>query len=137
MSDWDDDHRNYTYISGVQNLHTDLGEWMVYLFCDDAAFNQPYRGTFYYTYQKHRIAEFYIQGKKKPLSMQAAFTHKLAVLYNACLQEIGALQRKKSEMVEYLQSTFGEEGIANKVEFASFLKKSSELVEADHSTVVE
>ena len=62
--------------------------------------------------------------------MQAAFTHKLAVLYNACLQEIGALQKKKSEMVEYLQSKFREEEIANKVEFASFLKKRSEPIEA-------
>ena len=62
--------------------------------------------------------------------MQAAFTHKLAVLYNACLQEIGALQKKKSEMVEYLQSKFREEEIANKVGFASFLKKRSEPIEA-------
>ena len=30
--------------------------------------------------------------KGKPLSTQAAFTYKLAELYNACLQEIGALQ---------------------------------------------
>ena len=30
--------------------------------------------------------------KEKPLSMQAAFTYKLAELYNACSQEIGTLQ---------------------------------------------
>ena len=30
---------HYAYNSGVQNLeHVDLGEWMVYLFCDDTAF---------------------------------------------------------------------------------------------------
>ena len=39
MPDWDEGYREYAYSSGVQNLeHADLGEWMVYLFCDDTAF---------------------------------------------------------------------------------------------------
>ena len=39
MPDWDEGYRNYAYSSGVQNLeHEGLGEWMVYLFCDDTAF---------------------------------------------------------------------------------------------------
>ena len=39
MPDWDRGYRTYAYSSGVQNLeHVDLGEWMVYLFCDDTAF---------------------------------------------------------------------------------------------------
>jgi hypothetical protein len=39
MPDWDEGYREYAYSSGVQNLEgVDLGEWMVYLFCDDTAF---------------------------------------------------------------------------------------------------
>ena len=39
MSDWDKGYRAYAYSSGVQNLeHVDLGEWMVYLFCDKTTF---------------------------------------------------------------------------------------------------
>ena len=39
MPDWDIGYREYAYSSGVQTLeHSDLGEWMVYLFCDDTAF---------------------------------------------------------------------------------------------------
>ena len=39
MPDWDTGYRAYAYSSGVQNLeHVNLGEWMVYLFCDDTAF---------------------------------------------------------------------------------------------------
>ena len=39
MPDWDDGYRAYAYSSGVQNLQdVNLGEWMVYLFCDDTAF---------------------------------------------------------------------------------------------------
>ena len=38
MPDWGDDCRHYAYSSGVQNLHTDLEEWTVYLFCDDTSF---------------------------------------------------------------------------------------------------
>ena len=39
MPDWDAGYREYAYSSGVQTLeHLDLGEWMVYLFCDDTAF---------------------------------------------------------------------------------------------------
>ena len=35
---WDEGYRRYAYNSGVQNLEgADLGEWMVYLFCDDTA----------------------------------------------------------------------------------------------------
>ena len=39
-------------------------------------------------------------------------------------------EQQRSEMVEYLQGHFREEEVANKVEFASFLKKRSELIEA-------
>ena len=98
------------------------------MFCDDAAFNQPYRGTFYYTYQKHRIAEFDIQGKT---AFNASSFH---AQVGGTLQRLLARNRRstkeKSEMVEYLQSKFREEEIANKVEFASFLKKRSEPIEA-------
>jgi hypothetical protein len=39
MPDWDEGYRNYAYSSGVQDMeHAGLGEWMVYLFCDDTAF---------------------------------------------------------------------------------------------------
>ena len=39
MPAWDEGYRAYAYSSGVQNLEgVDLGEWMVYLFCDDTAF---------------------------------------------------------------------------------------------------
>ena len=39
MFDWDKGYRAYVYSSGVQNLeHVDLGEWMVYPFCDDTTF---------------------------------------------------------------------------------------------------
>ena len=39
MPDWDTGYREYAYSSGVQTLeHSDLGEGMVYLFCDDTAF---------------------------------------------------------------------------------------------------
>jgi hypothetical protein len=39
MPAWDEGYREYAYSSGVQNLEgMDLGEWMVYLFCDDTAF---------------------------------------------------------------------------------------------------
>jgi hypothetical protein len=39
MPAWDGGYREYTYSSGVQNLEgIDLGELMVYLFCDDTAF---------------------------------------------------------------------------------------------------
>ena len=38
MPDWDDNYRHYDYSSGVQSLHTDLGEWMVYLLCGDTVF---------------------------------------------------------------------------------------------------
>ena len=39
MPDWDEGYRAYAYSSGVQTLeHVNLGEWMVYLFCDDTAF---------------------------------------------------------------------------------------------------
>ena len=39
MPGWDEGYRAYAYSSGVQNLESvDLGEWMVYLFCDDTAF---------------------------------------------------------------------------------------------------
>ena len=39
MPDWDEGYRAYAYQSGVQNLgHVDLGEWMVYLFCDETTF---------------------------------------------------------------------------------------------------
>ena len=39
MPEWDKGYRAYAYSSGVQNLeHVNLGEWMVYLFCDDTAF---------------------------------------------------------------------------------------------------
>ena len=36
---WDEGYGEYAYSDGVQNLGgVDLGEWMVYLFCDDTAF---------------------------------------------------------------------------------------------------
>jgi hypothetical protein len=39
MPAWDEGYRTYAYSSGVQNLEeVNLGEWMVYLFCDDTAF---------------------------------------------------------------------------------------------------
>ena len=39
MPDWDKGYRAYAYSSGVQTLDgVDMGEWMVYLFCDDTAF---------------------------------------------------------------------------------------------------
>ena len=39
MPDWDKGYRKYAYSSGVQTPeHVDLGEWMVYLFCDDTSF---------------------------------------------------------------------------------------------------
>ena len=41
MPDWDKGYRAYAYSSGVQTLEHDivnLGEWMVYLLCDDTAF---------------------------------------------------------------------------------------------------
>ena len=39
MPDWDQGYRAYAYSNGVHNLeHVDLGEWMVYLFCDGTAF---------------------------------------------------------------------------------------------------
>ena len=39
MPAWDEGYREYAYNSGVQPLEdVQLGEWMVYLFCDDTAF---------------------------------------------------------------------------------------------------
>ena len=39
MPDWDKGYREYAYSSGVQTLEdVNLGEWMVYLFCDDTTF---------------------------------------------------------------------------------------------------
>ena len=39
MPVWDEGYRKVAYSSGVHNLEgVNLGEWMVYLFCDDTAF---------------------------------------------------------------------------------------------------
>ena len=39
MPAWDEGYKSYAHSSGVQNLEgVDLGEWTVYLFCDDTAF---------------------------------------------------------------------------------------------------
>ena len=46
-------------------------------------------------------------------------------------------EQPKSEMVDYLQDQFTEEDIANKVEFASFLKKRSELIGAPSTTHIK
>ena len=54
--------------------------------------------------------------KEKPMSMQAAFTCKLAKLHNACLREIGALQSfPKWETVHLKDSCkkFGEYVVEN------------------------